>query len=104
MAGEGDSSVAWLLSTGWRAGAGTCGGVLQGLHTGFIPLASGGDGAVTATVFMEFSYRFLALSVYLSILLLLTTILILACALFSQVFCMMYSAYKLNKEGDNIQL
>ena len=68
MAGEGDSSVAWLLSTGWRAGAGTCGGVLQGLHTGFIPLASGGDGAVTATVFMEFSYRFLALNFYIDIL------------------------------------
>ena len=30
-------------------------------------------------------------------------ILIPACALFSSAFCMMYSAYQLNKQGDNIQ-
>ena len=66
MAGEGDASVAWLPSTGWRASA--WGGVPQGLHTGFILLVSGGDGAVTATVFMQFFYRFLALNFYIDIL------------------------------------
>lgn len=66
LAGEGDASVAWLQNTGWRASA--CGGVPQGLHTGFILLVSGGDGAVTATVFMQFSYRFLAFNFYIDIL------------------------------------
>ena len=42
-------------------------------------------------------------SVYLRLLILLLAILILACASFSPAFLMMYSSYKLNKQGDNIQ-
>ena len=42
-------------------------------------------------------------SVYLRLLIFLLTILIPACASFSPAFHMMYSAYKLNKQGDNIQ-
>ena len=42
-------------------------------------------------------------SVYLKLLILLPAILILVCASSSPVFHMMYSAYKLNKQGDNIQ-
>ena len=42
-------------------------------------------------------------SAYLSLLIFLPAILISACASSSPVFLMMYSAYKLNKQGDNIQ-
>ena len=42
-------------------------------------------------------------SAYLKLLIFLLAILILACDSSSLVFRMMYSAYKLNKEGDNIQ-
>ena len=42
-------------------------------------------------------------SAYLRLLIFLLAILILACASSSPAFCMMYSAYKLNKQGDNIQ-
>ena len=42
-------------------------------------------------------------SAYLRLLIFLPAILIPACALSSPVFLMMYSAYKLNKQGDNIQ-
>ena len=42
-------------------------------------------------------------SAYLKLLLFLLAILIPACASSSPAFCMMYSAYKLNKQGDNIQ-
>ena len=42
-------------------------------------------------------------SAYLRLLIFLPAILIPACASSSQAFCMMYSAYKLNKQGDNIQ-
>ena len=42
-------------------------------------------------------------SAYLKLLLFLPAILIPACASSSPAFCMMYSAYKLNKQGDNIQ-
>ena len=42
-------------------------------------------------------------SVYLRLLIFLLEILIPACASCSLAFCMMYSAYKLNKQGDNIQ-
>ena len=42
-------------------------------------------------------------SVYLSLLIFLLAILIPACASSSPAFLMMYSAYKLNKQGDNIQ-
>ena len=42
-------------------------------------------------------------SAYLRLLIFLTAILILACASSSPAFLMMYSAYKLNKQGDNIQ-
>ena len=42
-------------------------------------------------------------SVYLRLLIFLPAILILACASSSLAFLMMYSAYKLNKQGDNIQ-
>ena len=42
-------------------------------------------------------------SVYLRLLIFLLEILISACASFSPAFHMMYSAYKLNKQSDNIQ-
>ena len=42
-------------------------------------------------------------SAYLRLLIFLLAILILACASSSPTFLMMYSAYKLNKQGDNIQ-
>ena len=42
-------------------------------------------------------------SAYLKLLIFLLAILIPACASSSQIFRMMYSAYKLNKQGDNIQ-
>ena len=42
-------------------------------------------------------------SAYLRLLIFLPEILISACPLSSQIFLMMYSAYKLNKQGDNIQ-
>ena len=42
-------------------------------------------------------------SAYLNLLIFLPAILIPACASFSSVFHMMYSAYNLNKQGDNIQ-
>ena len=42
-------------------------------------------------------------SAYLRLLIFLPAILIPACASFSLVFHMMYSVYKLNKQGDNIQ-
>ena len=42
-------------------------------------------------------------SAYLRLLIFLLAILIPACALSSLAFLMMYSAYKLNKQGDNIQ-
>ena len=42
-------------------------------------------------------------SAYLRLLIFLLAILIPACASFSLAFHMMYSAYKLNKQGDNIQ-
>ena len=42
-------------------------------------------------------------SVYLRLLIFLLASLIPACASSSPVFLMMYSAYKLNKQGDNIQ-
>ena len=42
-------------------------------------------------------------SAYLRLLIFLPAILIPACASFSPAFLMMYSAYKLNKQGDNIQ-
>ena len=42
-------------------------------------------------------------SAYLRLLIFLPAVLIPACASSSLTFCMMYSAYKLNKQGDNIQ-
>ena len=42
-------------------------------------------------------------SAYMRLLILLPAILIPACATSSTAFCLMYSAYKLNKQGDNIQ-
>ena len=42
-------------------------------------------------------------SAYLRLLIFLTAVLIPTCASFSLAFLMMYSAYKLNKQGDNIQ-
>ena len=42
-------------------------------------------------------------SPYLRLLIFLPAVLIPACASSSPVFLMMYSAYKLNKQGDNIQ-
>ena len=44
-----------------------------------------------------------ASSAYVKLLIFLLTILIPACASSSLVFCKMYSAYKLNKQSDNIQ-
>ena len=43
-------------------------------------------------------------SAYLRLVIFLPAILIPACASFSPAFLMMYSAYKLNKQGDNLQL
>ena len=43
-------------------------------------------------------------SAYLRLLIFLTAILILVCASASPEFCMMYSSYKLNKQGDTIQI
>ena len=43
------------------------------------------------------------LSAYLRLLIFLLAVLIPVCASSSLAFCMMYSAYKLNKQGDNIQ-
>ena len=43
------------------------------------------------------------LSAYLRLLIFILAILIPACASFSPEFLLMYSAYKLNKQGDNIQ-
>ena len=43
------------------------------------------------------------LSAYLRLLIFLPAILIPACASSSPAFCMMYTAYNLNKQGDNIQ-
>ena len=43
-------------------------------------------------------------SAYLRLLIFLPKFLIPACASFRLGFCLMYSAYKLNKQGDNIQL
>jgi len=45
----------------------------------------------------------MVLSVYLRLLILLPEILIPACSSYSPAFHMMYSSYKLNKQGDNIQ-
>ena len=42
-------------------------------------------------------------SAYLRLLIFLPAILIRACASSSPAFCMMYSAYKLNRQGDNIE-
>ena len=42
-------------------------------------------------------------SIYLKLLMFLLAVLILACASSSPAFLMMYSAFKLNKQGDNIQ-
>ena len=42
-------------------------------------------------------------SAYLRLLVFLQAIMIPACASSSLAFCMMYFAYKLNKQGDNIQ-
>ena len=42
-------------------------------------------------------------SAYLRLLIFLLAILISACDSSSPVFCMMYAAYKLHKQGDNIQ-
>ena len=42
-------------------------------------------------------------SVYLRLLVFLLAVLILACVSSSLAFCMMYTAYNLNKQGDNIQ-
>ena len=45
----------------------------------------------------------MVLSAYLRLLIFLPAILIRACASSSPAFCMMYSAYKLNRQGDNIE-
>ena len=57
-------------------------------------------------LFSSFSFCVIrvVLSVYLGLLLFLPAILIRACASSSLAFYMMYSAYRLNKQGDNIQL
>ena len=51
----------------------------------------------------SFSAISMVLSVYLRLLILLPEILIPACSSYSPAFHMMYSSYKLNKQGDNIQ-
>ena len=53
--------------------------------------------------FSSFSSIRVVSSAYLKLMVFLSTVLILACALSSLALHMMYSAYKLNKQGDNIQ-
>ena len=48
-------------------------------------------------------FIFMGSKIYLRLLIFLLAILIPACASCSPAFLMMYSAYKLNKQGDNIQ-
>ena len=65
------------------------------------------DGETMETL-RDFSFSLLSAvrvvsSTYLRLLISLLAVLIPACASSSQAFCMMYSAYKLNKHGDNIQ-
>ena len=57
----------------------------------------------SSLVFFSFSALRVVSSAYLRLLILLPTILIPACTSSSLAFCMMYSVYKLNKHGDNIQ-
>ena len=54
-------------------------------------------------IFSSLSAIRVVLSAYLRLLIFLPAILIPACASSSPAFLMMYSAYKLNKQGDNIQ-
>ena len=52
---------------------------------------------------LHFSAIRVVSSAYLRLLIFLTSILIPACTSSSLAFCMMYSSYKLNNQGDNIQ-
>ena len=52
--------------------------------------------------YSSLSAIWMVLSAYLRLLIFLLAILIPACASSNLAFCMMYSAYKLNKQGDNI--
>ena len=65
--------------------------------------------SLTSFTFIKRHFRFSSLlairvvsSAYLRLLIFLLTILIVACASSSLEFCMMYSAYNLNKQDDNI--
>ena len=53
--------------------------------------------------YSSLSVIIIVLSAYLRLLIFLLVILLPACNSSSPAFCMMYSAYKLNKQGDNIQ-
>ena len=72
--------------------------VLRKLFHSPLSLSSGGS-----LVFLCFSAIRVVSSAYLRLLIFLPAILIPACASSSSVFLVMYSAYKLNKQGDNIQ-
>ena len=67
-------------------------------------LASFFHSPFTKRLFSSFSLSAIIMvsSACLRLLIFLPTILISACASFSPTFCMVYSAYKLNKQGDNI--
>ena len=91
-------------------------GILQAsiLEWGAIPFSKGSFQPRNRTWVSGIAGRFFAvwitreatsmvLSAYLRLLPFLPTILIPACASSSPTFYMMYSAYKLNKQGDNIQ-
>ena len=54
--------------------------------------------------FTSLSVIWLVSSVYLRLLIFVLEILVLSCDSSSPAFCMIYSSYKLNKQGDNTQL
>ena len=75
--------VFWMLS------------LSQLFHSPFSLLSRGSSSSLSAIRVVS--------SAYLRLLIFLPAILIPACASSSPAFCMMYSAYKANKQGDNIQ-
>ena len=63
-------------------------------------LSPSARGSLVSLQFLSFR---VVSSAYLSLLIFLLAVLIPACDSSSLAFCMMYSAYKLNRQGDNIQ-
>ena len=70
------------------------------IHTyGFPRWLSGKESACLTSIYIHYIH----IHTYLRLLIFLPAILITACASSSPAFLIMYSAYKLNKQGDNIQ-